>query len=862
MVAVSVLIICSTPTLQINRFQASATGLTEISNPYLKFGVNYLSTLYHYEQKHLNDSTLDRDFKLFKEQGLEFIVVTAIWKYLEPQLGKYDPVGLADLRRVCESASEHGLQVVVDFHTMMDVNSFTMPEWLSPRKFETVFTNSTVRQAWLGFLSYTMSYLDGVGNINSWHMMNEPALHEWACNVSIDDFVTLWREMRAAVKSQSQRPVSIRFAAGVFNSHFNRDPRIYEVCDYVSLNWYENETMNPCTPSALTDIVADINAHGRSVFISEFGYETDDDSLQNQMYGRCICLFRNTTGISLCSPWYWRADYNNGAPISNYNLARNVTSNLRPVFMPRPAFYLLYPSGAKPSIHTAVSETPLSEYNACSFDVSDTLYICGEGYRPDSSYPAFIVEDRDWSDNDAIPSRIGGTAENVWTNWEGKLQIKSNDCWKLQAVWKHPLISGKYDIVIDIDNDGRYNPDVDVLYDGNVEDSAGFSVRVAPPTASFDYSPLNPHVGETVMFNASSSYDSDGAVASYEWSMGDGTKITGNNPLAVHTYLTQGTYTVELTVVDDSGMNDTETKIVVVKQRALIMTDIAFRDASGITSLYPAEMEALAPNGTRIVFSSFTNQLLDDGAWVIKRILWQGGNVKPLVDPTYTPTLGGTWVINCRAYDVFFAPSQFRDSGGFALYSAPSSFRLMFQNGTASPPLSLGRYLMQNGTTAWSSIIWQRTDVAPSASFNPENGDPAVNCRVYSLRVNPTFQDSLGLAAIFPDSWSLNFPNGTVRTSCTPLTCSQAQYGNYTIISILLKGSEVVPKINPQIIFLNNTVWASEVRCLAPTGFSLSLEYETLMVLSVGALIALTISLMILVKRKSNLRFSLAGRKQ
>ena len=55
----------------------------------------------------------------------------------------------------------------------------------------------------------------------------------------------------------------------------------------------------------------------------------------------------------------------------------------------------------------------------------------------------------------------------------------------------------------------------------------------------------------TVDFDASSSYDADGKISSYEWDFGDGTNGSGIYP--IHPYTKVGNYTVELTVTDDEG---------------------------------------------------------------------------------------------------------------------------------------------------------------------------------------------------------------------------------------------------------------------------------------------------------------------
>jgi len=110
------------------------------------------------------------------------------------------------------------------------------------------------------------------------------------------------------------------------------DPRINEICDYISFNWYEEY----CSRELLADIVSEISEYS-SVIISEFGLETDEDVPQTKTYLDAIDIFRNLD-IRHCIAWYWRADYNLGAqppPGTGFNLAKNVDGD------PRPAFYIV-----------------------------------------------------------------------------------------------------------------------------------------------------------------------------------------------------------------------------------------------------------------------------------------------------------------------------------------------------------------------------------------------------------------------------------------------------------------------------------------------------------------------------------------
>ncbi|WP_158603881.1 PKD domain-containing protein [Cryobacterium tepidiphilum] len=80
----------------------------------------------------------------------------------------------------------------------------------------------------------------------------------------------------------------------------------------------------------------------------------------------------------------------------------------------------------------------------------------------------------------------------------------------------------------------------------------------AAPTAAFSATTD----GLSTSVNGSGSKDSDGTIASYAWSFGDG--ATASGATASHTYATAGTYTVRLTVKDNAGATGTTTRSVTV----------------------------------------------------------------------------------------------------------------------------------------------------------------------------------------------------------------------------------------------------------------------------------------------------------
>lgn len=67
---------------------------------------------------------------------------------------------------------------------------------------------------------------------------------------------------------------------------------------------------------------------------------------------------------------------------------------------------------------------------------------------------------------------------------------------------------------------------------------------------------------EVVTFNGSGSYDPDGFIVDYLWDFDDGSNASG--VIADHIYLEAGEYYVTLTVIDDDGLTDIDTIVVIV----------------------------------------------------------------------------------------------------------------------------------------------------------------------------------------------------------------------------------------------------------------------------------------------------------
>jgi len=108
-----------------------------------------------------------------------------------------------------------------------------------------------------------------------------------------------------------------------------------------------------------------------------------------------------------------------------------------------------------------------------NFTPSETVYVTGNAYSPSTTYNFYIVADQEnWSDGKAIPQRILGTATTISSNANGDIPPT--------AVWSNALTVGKYDVVVDVNGNGKYDVGIDALDDSDVEITAGFLIPEFP----------------------------------------------------------------------------------------------------------------------------------------------------------------------------------------------------------------------------------------------------------------------------------------------------------------------------------------------------------------------------------------------
>jgi len=112
------------------------------------------------------------------------------------------------------------------------------------------------------------------------------------------------------------------------------------------------------------------------------------------------------------------------------------------------------------------------------------------------------------------------------------------------------------------------------------------------------------------------SVDSDGSVVSWSWSFGDGGSSSVRNP--VHVFDAQNTYSVTLTVLDNGGLIDSETKTVTVSSQEGPTVDIIYpKGGETLTGSVTVQWVAQDNNHENDPLSiTIKYRSIDDTTWV------------------------------------------------------------------------------------------------------------------------------------------------------------------------------------------------------------------------------------------------------
>ena len=175
--------------------------------------------------------------------------------------------------------------------------------------------------------------------------------------------------------------------------------------------------------------------------------------------------------------------------------------------------------------------------------------------------------------------------------------------------------------------DATFTVTLTVTDDAGATDAAGSTATITavpnvPPVADAN-GPYSGTVGLPVLFDGSGSSDPDGAIVAYNWDFGDGSSGAGVSP--AHSYATDGTFTVSLTVTDDAGATDAAGSSATISVPDLLDLDLnALRVTKRVSlaRVKPVVLKLVIKNNSTVEGSALaTITGLQNGAQVYNEIL-------------------------------------------------------------------------------------------------------------------------------------------------------------------------------------------------------------------------------------------------
>ncbi len=219
---------------------------------------------------------------------------------------------------------------------------------------------------------------------------------------------------------------------------------------------------------------------------------------------------------------------------------------------------------------SASNQPPIAEIDGpTSALVDETVtFDSGDSYDPDGTIVSYV-----WDFGDSGASAVAVAAQSGDSRMAHSYSA-----------------SGSYQVTLTIADDGGLSDTVTHMI--VIEDL----VLNQPPTAVIN-GPTSGLVGELLTFDASSSSDPDGMIASYTWDFGDGSTAVGMT--VNHSYNAAGTYHLILTITDDDGLSDTSTYTLLIEEPVAVLVEEAPTLTSEIPTSEPTPTpEAPSPTPT------------------------------------------------------------------------------------------------------------------------------------------------------------------------------------------------------------------------------------------------------------------------
>ncbi len=315
------------------------------------------------------------------------------------------------------------------------------------------------------------------------------------------------------------------------------------------------------------------------------------------------------------------------------------------------------------------------------------------------------------------------------------------------------------------------------------------------PAAAFAWTPELPEPGQEVQFQDQST-DSDGSVAAWSWDFGDGEGSDQRHPS--HTFSSDGTFTVRLTVTDSDGLEDTASADILVNAAPTASFDhtpeapdtqdeIQFTDTStdadgsvqawhwdlgdGTISSDQNPTHRFPDNGDYVVTLTVTD---DDGANDTTSRTVAVSNVAPAASFTYAPsapTTADTVAFTDGSSDVDGTVVAWSwDFGDGATSSEQHPSHRYADDGTYTVTLTVSDDDGADNTTVQAITV---TNLAPTAAFAYSPASPST---ADDVAFTDESLDADGTVA----SWAWDFGDGATSSEQHP-SHSYADDGSYTV---------------------------------------------------------------------------------
>ncbi len=187
---------------------------------------------------------------------------------------------------------------------------------------------------------------------------------------------------------------------------------------------------------------------------------------------------------------------------------------------------------------------------------------------------------------------------------------------------------------------GVYTVKLTVTDNNGLTNTATFDIIVnnSLPNSEFTISPNPINSKESANFDGSKSFDSDGAIVSYNWDFGDTVRQDNASSNVSHIYNRPGEYTITLEVIDNFGASN-------ISQKNLTVNNRKPTARISYTSLVVKAPGSLSFSGQ--------NSFDEDGnivsyAWVVSN-----GQVSSLQNPTFQFTSEGSFTVTLTVTDDF-----------------------------------------------------------------------------------------------------------------------------------------------------------------------------------------------------------------